>query len=78
MGSAGITRCVREAYSNAPLTKRDIDPRSLGQAIGHMGYFRQGAEPLWDEMLDWFGSLPDGRTAEKLAWFDAPSARQRA
>ena len=67
-----------KAYRNAPLTRRDIDPRSLGRAIGHMGYFRQGAEPLWDEMLDWFGSLPKGRAAEKLAWFDSLPSRQTA
>ena len=67
-----------KAYCNAPLTKRDLDPRSLGRPIGHMGYFRHGAEPLWDEMLDWFASLPKGRTAKNLAWFDALPSRQSA
>jgi predicted alpha/beta hydrolase len=34
----------------------DIDPaqRGLGP-IGHMGYFRRKSEPLWREVLDWFG-----------------------
>lgn len=38
----------------------DIDPRqsSLG-ALGHMGYFRRQAEPLWHDALDWF----DGHAA---------------
>ena len=25
--------------------------------IGHMGYFRPKAKPLWDEALDWFDTL---------------------
>jgi predicted alpha/beta hydrolase len=32
---------------------RDIRPADIGQStIGHMGYFRQGSEPLWDALLD--------------------------
>lgn len=43
-----------DAYRNAPLSKKNIDPnRGLGR-IGHMGYFREHAQPLWDEVLDWF------------------------
>ncbi len=41
------------AYRNAPQIRRDLDPRQLG-GIGHMGYFRQQAQPLWDEVRDWF------------------------
>ncbi|UVE16707.1 alpha/beta fold hydrolase [Pseudomonas sp. LS44] len=43
-----------QAYCNAPLQRRDIDPRDGLGAIGHMGYFRQRAQPLWDDVLDWF------------------------
>lgn len=41
-------------YRNAPVTPFDIDPHhaAIG-AIGHMGYFRRGAEPLWDGALTW-------------------------
>ncbi|MFM7597286.1 MAG: alpha/beta fold hydrolase [Actinomycetota bacterium] len=40
-------------YVNADLTVRDLQPAELGQSsIGHMGYFRRGSEPLWDELLD--------------------------
>ena len=40
-------------YTNADLTVRDLRPAELGQSsIGHMGYFRRGSEPLWDELLD--------------------------
>ncbi len=39
-------------YLNAPIERIDIAPQSLGlKQIGHMGYFRQGAEGLWDEAL---------------------------
>jgi predicted alpha/beta hydrolase len=33
----------------------DIDPATLGlKSIGHMGYFRRQAEPLWRDALAWF------------------------
>ena len=39
-------------YRNAQVTTRDIRPRDLGvTSLGHMGYFRQDATPLWDEVL---------------------------
>jgi predicted alpha/beta hydrolase len=46
-------------YRNSAVRSVTIDPRQnqLG-AIGHMGYFRPKAKPLWDEALDWFESLP--------------------
>lgn len=47
-----------QAYCNAPVIGRDIDPREFGGKLGHMGYFRAQAQPLWDDMLDWFASLP--------------------
>ena len=47
-------------FANAPLTRVDIDPRRLGAgaSIGHMGYFRPAAQPLWDAALDWFLQHP--------------------
>ena len=47
-----------QGYANAPLLREDVDPRALGGKIGHMGYFRETAEPLWDNKLRWFASLP--------------------
>lgn len=42
-------------YRHAPMQVRDLDPKQLGLgSIGHMGYFRRTAKPLWDELLDWF------------------------
>ncbi len=44
-------------YRGSDVRAVTIDPRQsrLG-AIGHMGYFRPRAAPLWDEALDWFDS----------------------
>lgn len=52
-------------YRNAPLQRVDLDPRQLGIGpIGHMGYFRRKAQPLWDEVLAWFAApAADGRRA---------------
>jgi predicted alpha/beta hydrolase len=39
-------------YRNAALATRDVRPKDLGvPSIGHMGFFRQSAMPLWDEVL---------------------------
>jgi predicted alpha/beta hydrolase len=40
------------AYRNAPVELIDVDPREVG-GIGHMGYFRNNAQPLWDAALNW-------------------------
>jgi predicted alpha/beta hydrolase len=51
-------------YVNAPWKGLDITPQALRvRHIGHMGYFRPGAEPLWQGALDWFASLPDTHEA---------------
>ena len=47
-----------QAYRNVDLQREDLDPRQHGGAIGHMGYFRPSAAPLWDRALDWFAALP--------------------
>ena len=44
-----------QGYSNAEVLRVDIDPRPVG-GIGHMGYFRANAEPLWADALTWFES----------------------
>jgi predicted alpha/beta hydrolase len=39
-------------YSNAPMQFINISASDYGlKAIGHMGYFRKGAEKIWDEIL---------------------------
>lgn len=45
------------AYSAAPYQARNIDNTGDLGAIGHMGYFRPGAQVLWEDVLDWFGQL---------------------
>ena len=43
-------------YRYTDLQAVDIDPQSRGLgAIGHMGYFRRQAQPLWEDALRWFG-----------------------
>ena len=47
------------AYRNAPLERVDIDPGVQGiGSIGHMGYFRRQAHPLWENVLQWFAEHP--------------------
>ncbi|MGQ8365488.1 alpha/beta hydrolase family protein [Glaciecola sp. 1036] len=44
-------------YKNAPLSKLDIPATMIPGGIGHMGYFRKNAIPLWQGSLDWFSEL---------------------
>ena len=53
-------------YRNTSVRAVTIDPRQAGLGpIGHMGYFRPKALPLWNEALDWFEAL---RPAANLSW----------
>jgi predicted alpha/beta hydrolase len=46
-------------YRNSAWQAVDIDPRSSGLGpIGHMGYFRRQAQPLWQDVLHWFQEHP--------------------
>jgi predicted alpha/beta hydrolase len=46
-------------YRHADWTAVDLDPRQLRLGpIGHMGYFRPHARPLWEAALDWFEATP--------------------
>ncbi|MFK5954538.1 MAG: alpha/beta fold hydrolase [Desulfobacterium sp.] len=42
------------AYRNAPLECIDIDARQFPGGLGHMGYFRVKAKPLWENVFEWF------------------------
>lgn len=50
------------AYARADVVHRDIDPVREGYGrIGHIGYFRSGAQRLWRDVLDWMdGTAPAG------------------
>lgn len=53
------------AYRGVAWQAVDIDPRRVGAGpIGHMGYFRTAARPLWDQTLRWFAqhTLPTAGT----------------
>lgn len=51
-------------YRNSPCILLDVDghARGLG-ALGHMGYFRRHAQPLWADMLAWFAEHGVAQTA---------------
>ena len=62
------------AYTGTSWQHVDIDPRAEGLgAIGHMGYFRAEAKPLWDRALAWFGEhgaadvRPSARASSRAA-----------
>lgn len=45
-------------YRNADLVRVDLDPAAHGlKSLGHMGYFRGGAEGIWDRVLTRFDEL---------------------
>jgi predicted alpha/beta hydrolase len=51
-------------YRNATRHTLDIDPTRIGvRAIGHMGYFRPDAMPLWEAALAWLDARPKPRAA---------------
>ncbi|XAW90619.1 alpha/beta fold hydrolase [Vibrio sp. CDRSL-10 TSBA] len=45
-------------YNRTSVTRITLSPQTLGGKIGHMGYFRHNAQPLWQQSLDWFKTLP--------------------
>jgi predicted alpha/beta hydrolase len=58
---------LKAAYRNADCQSIDIDPRTSGLgAIGHMGYFRRSAQPLWEEALRWFGEHSGRKSVANL------------
>lgn len=41
-------------YRPGVVETRDVTPASIGRpTIGHLGYFREDAAPLWEDVLDW-------------------------
>lgn len=48
-------------YSASDWQAIDLAPQNLGlSSIGHMGYFRANAQPLWESTLKWFEGLECG------------------
>ena len=43
-----------QGYRNANVERIDLDPKRIPGGIGHMGYFRKNAEPLWEDVIEWF------------------------
>jgi predicted alpha/beta hydrolase len=55
----GTSRAVDDmmrAYSN--VTRRHLVPADYGlDKLGHMGFFRQGSEAVWDETIAWLDAV---------------------
>ncbi|HET6628790.1 MAG TPA: alpha/beta fold hydrolase [Woeseiaceae bacterium] len=65
----GTRRAVDEMMRAYPdVTRRHIAPADYGlERLGHTGFFREGAEPLWREMIEWLESNRSyGRPQEHL------------
>jgi predicted alpha/beta hydrolase len=64
----GTRRSVDEmmrAYRN--VTRRHIAPADYGlEALGHTGFFREAAEPLWREMVEWLEGLNQASVTREL------------
>ena len=44
----------KEDYKNADLTVKIVSPKDYQlKSIGHFGYFKEKAQPIWDETLEW-------------------------
>jgi predicted alpha/beta hydrolase len=44
----------KEDYKNADLTVKVISPEDYQlKSIGHFGYFKEKAKPIWDETVEW-------------------------
>ena len=56
----GTPRAVDDmmrAYAN--VTRRHLVPADYGlDKLGHMGFFRKGSEPIWDEVIAWLDAVP--------------------
>jgi len=48
---------LHDRYGSTSKERRHVTPRDLGVArIGHFGFFRPDAEPLWREAADWLAA----------------------
>lgn len=65
-------------YRNAARQTLDIDPSRIGlRAIGHMGYFKPAAMPLWKSALAWFETLRNAQSAASFTGLDHSTTPQR-
>ena len=56
-GTARAVDDMMRAYSR--VTRRHLVPADYGlEKLGHMGFFRKGSEPIWDEMIAWLDVAP--------------------
>ena len=54
-GTPEAVDAMMQAYPN--VERRHVEPSEVGLAsIGHVGYFKQAAQPLWQDAIDWLDS----------------------
>jgi predicted alpha/beta hydrolase len=55
----GTPRAVDDMMrAYAHVTRRHLVPANYGlDKLGHMGFFRKGAEPIWDETIAWLDDM---------------------
>lgn len=59
-GTARAVDDMMRAYSN--VTRRHVRPSDFGlERIQHTGFFRDGSEPIWMEMIEWLEQTRAGR-----------------
>jgi predicted alpha/beta hydrolase len=57
-GTAHSVDRMMEAYTGAPVERRHVSPAEVGmKQIGHFGFYRSEAEPLWKQVCDWLNDL---------------------
>ena len=56
----GTPRAVDDMMrAYARVTRRHLVPADYGlDKLGHMGFFRQGSEAIWDEVVEWLDEMP--------------------
>lgn len=55
-GGARAVDDMMRAYQN--VTRRHISPADFGlERLQHMGFFRDGSQPIWREVVEWLGGV---------------------
>jgi len=66
-------------YRNAARHTLDLDPTAIGlRSIGHNGYFKPSARPLWESAFDWLASRRKFSRANASAVSDSTEFRVTA
>jgi predicted alpha/beta hydrolase len=74
-GSAQSVDWMMAKYIHSRVTRRHIAPADIGvPAIGHFGFFKPSAQPLWEETADWLVSHSTVSSSADDADFAVPGS----